>query len=102
MKSSEIQVGVTYVNRGVGRTQRRVLAIGDEHRPERWFGEPCVGMCGGPPDESGVLFEQKGKQSTLYLSSFAKWAKRPVECDSPWHRNPALITDCPGCGAKST
>jgi hypothetical protein len=96
MSPVEIQVGVTYVNRGAGRTQRTVLAIGDEHRPPHWLGAWGT----KPPDEPGVLFEQKGKQYTLYLSSFAQWAKRPVECDHPWHRNPGLITDCPGCGAK--
>jgi len=93
MKSSEIRVGVTYVNRGAGRTQRKVLAIGNEHRPRQWLSNSR------PPDEPGVFFEQKGKQDNLYLSSFVSWAKSPVVCDHPWHQNPALITACPGCGA---
>jgi hypothetical protein len=75
MKPSEIQVGVTYVNRGAGRTTRKVLAIGNEHRPEKWLSWRDDTR----PDEPGVLYEQKGKQHTLYLSSFAKWAKGPVE-----------------------
>lgn len=73
MKPSDVKVGETYVNRGAGRTQRKVLAIGIEHRPREWLGN-----LSREPDESGVLFEQKGKQSTLYLSSFASWAKGPI------------------------
>ena len=72
MKPNEIQVGVTYVNRGAGRTQRKVVAIGDEHRPRTFFSN------GPAPNEPGVLFEQKDKQCTLYISSFAQWAKGPV------------------------
>jgi hypothetical protein len=94
MKPSEIRVGVTYVNRGAGRTQRTVLAIGDGYRPRQWLSSSR------PPDEPGVFFEQKGKQDNLYLSSFASWAKRSVVCDHLWHQNPALITDCPECGAS--
>lgn len=74
MKASDVKVGVTYVNRGAGRTQRKVLAIGDEHRPQQWLSWKEETR----PDEPGVLFEQKGKQYTLYLSSFAAWAKGPV------------------------
>jgi len=73
MKPSEIQVGVTYVNRGAGHTQRKVLAIDYEHQPKLWLSWKET-----RPDEPGVLFEQKGKQSTLYVSSFAHWAKGPV------------------------
>ena len=71
MKTSEIQVGKTYVNRGAGRTARKVIAIGNEHRPLNWFGEP-----NREPNEPGVLYEQKGIQSRLYLSMFAQWAGR--------------------------
>lgn len=74
MKPSDVKVGVTYVNRGAGRTTRKVLAIGDRHRPEKWLSW----MGATRPDEPVVLFEQKGKQAVLYLSSFAKWAKGPV------------------------
>lgn len=98
MKPSDVKVGETYVNRGAGHTRRKVLAISDKHRPEKWLSW----MDDTRPDEPGVLFEQNGKRAALYLSSFAKWAKGPVvECDHPWHNNPALITDCPGCGAKA-
>ncbi len=74
MSPKDIQVGKTYVNRGAGRTTRTVLAIGDEHRPNHWLGEWGT----QPPNEPGVLYEQKGEQCTLYLSSFARWAKREV------------------------
>jgi len=77
-KATDIQVGVTYVNRGAGRTQRKVLAIGDEHRPDQWYG--TWGSIA--PKEQGVLFEQKGEQRKLYLSSFAAWAKGPVDGQS--------------------
>ena len=72
MKPSAVKVGVTYVNRGAGRTRRTVLAIGDGHRPDNWFSSKPR------PDEPGVLFEQKGQRHTLYLSSFAHWAKGPA------------------------
>lgn len=74
MKPNEIKVGVTYVNCGAGRTQRKVLAIGDEHRPDQWLSGWSIA-----PKEPGVLYEQRGNQYNLYLSSFAKWAKGPVE-----------------------
>ncbi len=35
MKPSEIRAGEAYRNRGKGNTVRRVLAIGDEHRPAK-------------------------------------------------------------------
>jgi hypothetical protein len=72
MKPGDVEVGVTYMNRGAGRTRRKVLAIGNEHRPQEWLSDRP------PPDEPGVLFEQKGKQRCLYLSSFADWAGGPV------------------------
>lgn len=67
MKPSDIKVGSTYTNKGAGKTERKVIAIGDEHRPSQfWSPNP-------PPEEPGVLYEQKGKQDKLYLSSFAAW-----------------------------
>ena len=39
-----------------------------EYRPH-WFG------AGSGPDEPGVLFVQNFKESRLFLSSFARWAK---------------------------
>lgn len=70
MSPKDIQVGKTYTNRGAGRTQRTVLAIGGEHRPEIWLSpEP-------PPQEPGVLYQQSNQRTPnrLYLSSFASWA----------------------------
>ena len=71
MRPCDIKVGETYRNRGAGRTTRKVLAIGPEHKPYRYSND-------GPPDEPGVLYEQKGKQGNLYLRSFASWAKEPA------------------------
>ena len=71
MKILDIQVGEVYRNRGAGRTHRTVLAIGDEHRPDNWLGDPDK-----KPDEPGVLYEQGGQKYALYLSSFAQWARR--------------------------
>jgi len=68
MKNSDIEVGVTYRNRGKGKTLRRVIAIGNEHRPKRFCGIK-------PPEEPGVLYaDMKGRHEKLYLSSFAAWA----------------------------
>lgn len=74
MSPKDIQISKTYVNRGAGRTVRTVLAIGDEHRPHHWL--DVWGIL--PPNESGVLYEQRGEQRTSYLSSFAAWAEREV------------------------
>jgi len=78
MKPSDIQVGKIYINNGKGRTARKVLAIGLEHRPE---GLPRYW---GTHKEEGVLYEQyigKGDRirkirRNLYITSFAKWAGR--------------------------
>lgn len=70
MKESDIKAGKTYKNRGAGRTRRTVIAIGDEHRPKRWYGDQDK----GPPNEPGVLFTQGAVEGTLYLSMFAQWA----------------------------
>jgi len=72
MRVSEIQVGKTYVNRGAGRTRRHVLGIGDQYRPKIFYSRK------NPPREHGVLFEQGGKEHTLYISSFANWAGHEV------------------------
>lgn len=72
MKPSEIQVGKTYVNRGAGRTRRTVIAIGPEHAPTAWWGDPDKRPAAAEP---GVVFTQMGGESrALYLSSFAAWA----------------------------
>lgn len=71
MKPSEIAAGKTYVNRGKGKTTRTVIAVGYEHRPRHFFGATA-------PDEPGVLYEQGGKRDSLYLSSFAAWARKEV------------------------
>ena len=72
MKVSEIQAGKTYRNRGAGRTQRKVLDIGDHCRPKMWL------SMSAPPDEPGVVYQQSGKIRSLYLSSFAAWAGAEV------------------------
>lgn len=69
----EIVVGKTYRNRGAGRTRRKVLAIGDEHRPKYWNSSNV------PPREPGVLYEQKGVKGRLYLTSFTAWVGSVVE-----------------------
>jgi hypothetical protein len=75
MKKADIKVGKIYVNRGAGRTQRKVLAIDVEYQPV-WLGDDE----NRPPDnEPGVLFEQDGSQECLYLSAFARWAKGEVQ-----------------------
>ena len=75
MKIKDLQIGATYVNKGAGRTRRKILAIGVEHRPTRWLSSS------DPPLEPGVLYEQDGKEHRLYISSFAQWcgAKVPQE-----------------------
>lgn len=73
MKPSNVKVGVTYVNRGAGTTRRTVLAIGNEHRPMRWYGADPA------PNEVGVRFRQAGVENCLYLSAFAQWAKGPID-----------------------
>jgi len=71
MNPTEIQVGKTYKNRGLGRTQRRVVAIGVEHRPRLWPGDESKRPSANEP---GVLYVQNGQQNCLFLSSFAQWA----------------------------
>lgn len=68
MKLADIKIGKTYHNRGRGTTIRRIMGIGDEHRPQCWF------SLRPRPNEPGVLYEQGGRQACLYLSSFAAWA----------------------------
>lgn len=74
MKVADIKAGRTYRNRGAGLTQRKVLAIGDDHRPQKWHG----GWGSPRPNEPGVQYEQNGKIESLYLSSFAAWAGAEV------------------------
>jgi hypothetical protein len=74
MRKQDIKVGKTYSNRGKGCTRRKVLGIGDEHKPKYWFGASVSSI----PDEPGVLYEQEGHQDRLYLSSFAAWAGSEV------------------------
>ncbi len=69
MKACEIKEGGVYRNRGKGKTARRVIAIGNEHKPDHWFSDSP------PPNEPGVLYaDQKGRHERLYLSSFAAWS----------------------------
>ena len=70
MKPSQIEVGKTYINKGAGKTQRTVIAIGESHKPKTYWN-----ATGENPnkDDTGVLYEQNGKQNNLYLTSFAAW-----------------------------
>lgn len=75
MKPSEIKVGRTYRNKGAGKTKRKVIGIGTDHRPLDWYGD------GDPPaaDVPGVLFEDwSGSALRLFLPSFAAWAGSEV------------------------
>ena len=73
MKKTQIKVGKTYVNKGAGRTKRKVLDLSKNIKPP-WCGSNA------PPDEPGILYEQIGGlfsgRGKLYLSSFAAWAGR--------------------------
>ena len=75
MKTTQIEVGKTYANKGAGKTFRKVLAIGDEHRPKFWFSGKQ------PPDEPGILYEQTGRNAgigNLYITSFSSWCRCEV------------------------
>ena len=73
VKPVEIAVGKTYVNRGAGKTQRKVLRIGKDIKAPWYSRAPR-------PDEMVVEFvtiKNSGivsEKSTLYISSFASWA----------------------------
>lgn len=68
MRPKDIQAGVTYKNKGAGRTRRTVLQISKE-LPAPWY------SIGERPDEPVVEFStDKGIVERLYLSSFASWA----------------------------
>ncbi len=75
MRPQDIRVGVTYRNKGAGRTMRHVRRIGRDVVPH-WFGS------GAPPDEPGVEYVQFDAAmeprfvDSLYLTSFARWAGR--------------------------
>lgn len=77
MKPHEIEAGKVYINRGRGRTKRRVIAIGPEHVPREWLGKERTRP---PADEPGVLYEQigEGTRHNLFLTSFAAWAGRAI------------------------
>jgi len=80
MKPSDIKIGVTYRNRGAGRTQRTVIDIGPHIEPS-WEGR------GVPPREPGVRFlphglpyePEKDQTCKLFLSAFAAWAGSEVK-----------------------
>lgn len=68
MKPQDIQVNVTYKNKGAGRTHRTVLQISKDI-PAPWYSS------GDRPDEPVVEFStSKGVVERLYLRSFAAWA----------------------------
>jgi len=75
MKRADIKVDHTYRSRGVGRTTRKVLAIGPEYQPHVWLGDPDRKP---PPDAPGVEYAQNGHVHRLYLFSFAAWAGSEV------------------------
>ena len=69
MKPQDIKVGSVYVNRGKGRTARKVLKISKDLKVGWLSREPR------PVDEPVVEFvDSKGVISRLYLRSFASWA----------------------------
>ena len=73
MEQSEIKVGRTYINKGAGRTKRKVVAIGYEHKPVFYSSYLPT------PNNPGVLYEQDGKLDNLYLRSFAAWCGKMIE-----------------------
>lgn len=81
MKESQIQVGKTYVNKGAGRTVRRVKAIGPEFLPKFRLSTNQR----FPDGAVGVLYSQIGpgrqiqNDTTIWLKSFAAWAGAEVE-----------------------
>jgi len=73
MRVTSIRINTAYRNRGKGTTVRLVLRIGDDCRPENWYGRNAR------PNEAGVLYAQVVRDDTLrfgraYLSTFAHWA----------------------------
>ena len=74
MKPSNIQVGKTYVNRGAGRTRRKVLAVRSQ------FDLLAMGY---KVDGSMVCYRQPvvgcGIVRWLSLSNFAAWAGKEIE-----------------------
>jgi hypothetical protein len=76
MNKNQIEVGKTYRNKGPGGTEREVLGIGNQYRPNNWYRNP--------PNEPGVFYRQTkgpfaGETFTLFLSSFAKWAGKEAK-----------------------
>ena len=75
MKKEQIIVGHTYKNRRAGTTKRTVLAIGDNHKPEHYWNS---GNLNPKLDDTGVLFEQKGNNYNLFMSSFSSWCGKDI------------------------
>ncbi len=72
MKSAEIQVGRTYTGL-CHQIERKVIGIGDEHRPFLFFGH------GASSKGCGVLYEQDGVHWRGHLAQFAQWARSEVK-----------------------
>jgi hypothetical protein len=85
MKKTDIKVGSVYRNRGAGTTQRKVIGIGAEFRPDaRWSRD------GIAPDGPGIEYVQRGQirgkiwgewstaSYRLWPDSFATWADSEV------------------------
>lgn len=75
MSPKDIKVGKTYFNRGKGKTKRTVIRIGDECKPKVYYN--ATGE--HPKNDTGVLYEQNGKQYRIYLKSFAQWCGGQVD-----------------------
>ena len=80
MKTTQIQIGKTYTNRGKGRTSRTVTGIGAENLPNfAWNRDGKF-----PEGSLGVRYiqnggQRNGREMTLWLDSFASWASREID-----------------------
>lgn len=86
MKTTQIQIGKTYTNRGKGRTSRTVIGIGEEHLPSHAWnasGKFPEGSVGVKYIQNGGL--QNGLEMTLWLDSFASWASREIDFPNVEH-----------------
>lgn len=82
-REEDVKVGVVFLNRGKGKTKRKVLGVGFEYQPEKWWGDPLT----APTGEPGVEFEtiggrNNGEVSRLYMSSFLQWTGSIVDAES--------------------
>jgi hypothetical protein len=83
MKQKDIKVGATYVSRGQW-SQRRVICIGVECRPDDMFSDhrPKYGAAIGVEYTQRIIIGQIVTWSEpryLWLDTFAKWAGKEVK-----------------------